>query len=133
MFLRVATTLVFAYVSTFIYRFIRNFLNARKSGFPSIIVPIDQNHLLWIILSVPLRPLLQKWLPKVVYERLALTIYGWEFLEGLRPFQGLAARDEDDKSFMLVTCGRAELSTCDPELVNEILYRTRDFYQLVRI
>lgn len=130
MFVRVVATLALLYFSTFAYCFVRNYLNARKSGFPSIIVPIDQNHVLWMILSVPLRPWLQKYLPGFIYKRLALTIYCWEYLEGLRPFRELAARGKDDKSFMLVTCGRAEFSTRDPELVNEILYRTRDFHQL---
>lgn len=74
-YLTIAFSCFLAYISTFVYCFIRNLTNARRTGFPSIIVPWDQNHLIWIVISVPLRPLLAKWLPRFIYERLSLTMY----------------------------------------------------------
>lgn len=124
-YLIITASIVVAYFSTFVYHLIRNLSYATKSGFPSVIVPWDQNHLIWIIISVPLRPYLEKWLPQWIYNRLVLCIYGNEFTENLRPFQQYLSAN--DKTFMLVTCGRPELSTRDPEIVLEILNRTRDF------
>ncbi|KYG41897.1 hypothetical protein M433DRAFT_7589 [Acidomyces richmondensis BFW] len=118
-----------AYYSTFVYCLIRNAYLARKTGFPSIVVPWDQNHFIWMVTSVPLRPRLQKWLPRWMYSRLVLTIYGWEFHERLRPMKEYSGPSGNDKSFMLVTCGKPEFWTCDPEIANEILRRPRDFQQ----
>lgn len=123
-YLTIAGSIIVCYFSTFVYHLIRNLYYARKSGFQSIIVPWDQNHLIWIVISVPLRSLLRKWLPRWLFQRMALTIYGYEFTEKLRPFE------HDEKTFMLVTCGRPEISTRDPELVAEILNRPRTFVQM---
>ena len=128
--LTVTATLVAAYFSTFIYCFIRNFFNARNTGFPSVICPWDQNHFVWMIISVPLRPWLQKHLPKYVYDRLVLTIYGWEFHERLRPFEEYSGPRGNDKSYMLVTCGRSEFWTRDAEIAAQVVGRPREFTQV---
>ncbi|KAK5120799.1 hypothetical protein LTR85_005866 [Meristemomyces frigidus] len=125
--LAVAAALIAAYCSTFLYCFIRNFFSARKTGFPSVIVPWDQNHFVWMVCSVPLRPLLQRWLPQVVYDRIVLTIYGWEFHERMRPYEEYSGPRGNDKSFMLVTCGKSEFWTYDAEITSEVLRRPRDF------
>lgn len=39
------------------YNLARNYIAAKKTGLPIIIVPIDQNNLLWMVTSVPLRPI----------------------------------------------------------------------------
>ncbi|TKA66445.1 hypothetical protein B0A55_10006 [Friedmanniomyces simplex] len=122
----IAASLVAAYFSTFVYCFIRNLLNARKSGFPIVIIPWDQNHWAWMLLGVPLRPLLKKWLPKPIWERLALSIYGFEFHEGTRPFEQYC---KGQKSYMHVGMGRSEFWTSEPEIGFEILRRPRDFQQ----
>jgi hypothetical protein len=44
------------YLATFPYKLARNYITARKTGLPIIIVPIDQNHPLWMVTCVPLRP-----------------------------------------------------------------------------
>lgn len=128
--LTVVGTVIAAYFSTFVYCFIRNFINVRGIDLPSIIVPWDQNHFLWMVTSVPLRPILQRYLPKFVYDRLVLTIYGWEFHERLRPFEEYSGPQGNEKSFMLVSCGRLELWTWDAEIVAQILGRPRDFMQV---
>ncbi|OQO07043.1 hypothetical protein B0A48_07609 [Cryoendolithus antarcticus] len=111
------------------YRFLRNFYYARKSGVPVIILPWDQDNPLWIVISVPLRPVLQKILPKVVFERIVLAIYGWEFHDKLRPFEQYAAPQGNDKTFFLVTAGLSEITTRDPEVAWQIVSRPRDFVQ----
>jgi hypothetical protein len=44
------------YLIKFPYKLVRNYITARKTGLPIIIVPIDQNHLLWMVTCVSLRP-----------------------------------------------------------------------------
>ncbi|OQO02239.1 hypothetical protein B0A48_11793 [Cryoendolithus antarcticus] len=111
------------------YRFLRNLYYARKSGVPVIILPWDQDNPLWIVISVPLRPVLQKILPKVVFERIVLAIYGWEFHDKLRPFEQYAAPQGNDKTFFLATAGLSEITTRDPEVAWQIVSRPRDFQQ----
>jgi len=48
--------LVALYLARFPYNLIRNYIAARKMGLPIIIVPIDQHHIIWMLISVPLRP-----------------------------------------------------------------------------
>lgn len=62
-------------------------------------------------------------LPKSIWERFAITIYGWEFHERERPFEQYAS----GKSFVLAGCGRLELWNRDSEIAYEILRRPRDF------
>lgn len=126
----VFASLIAAYCSKFIYCLIRNFFTARKTGFPSVIVPWDQNHFFWMVASVPLRPHFQRWLPKAVYDRIVLTIYGWEFHERMRPFEEYSGPRGNDKSYMLVTCGKSEFWTYDADIANEVLRRPRDFQQV---
>ncbi|KAK6417606.1 hypothetical protein LTR95_017306 [Oleoguttula sp. CCFEE 5521] len=92
------------------YRFLRNFYYAMKAGVPVIILPWDQDNPLWIVISVPLRPVLQKILPNVIFERIVLAIYGWEFHDKLRPFEQYAAPQGNDKTFFPV-CPRSLLVT----------------------
>jgi len=125
----IGLAVVGGYCSTFVYCLIRNAYLASKTGFPSIVVPWDQNHFIWMVTSVPLRTHLQNWLPMWMYNRLVLTIYGWEFHERLRPMKEYSGPSGNDKSFMLVTCGKPEFWTSDAEIANEILRRPRDFQQ----
>nr|OQO16771.1 hypothetical protein B0A51_14993 [Rachicladosporium sp. CCFEE 5018] len=111
------------------YRFLRNFYYARKSGVPVIILPWDQDNPLWIVISVPLRPVLQKVLPKVLFERIVLAIYGWEFHDKLGPFEQYAAPQGNDKTFFLATAGLSEITTRDPEVAWQIVSRPKDFQQ----
>ncbi|KAF2768769.1 cytochrome P450 [Teratosphaeria nubilosa] len=111
------------------YRLLRNLYIARKTGFPCIVIPWDQNNFLWMVICVPLRVHLQKWLPKFIFKRLALTIYGWEYHERMRPYNDFSGPNQNAKSFIMVTCGKPEFSTCDRDIAYEILRRPRDFPQ----
>lgn len=125
--LTILGTLVAAYLSTFVYALIRNLIIARKTGLPYIVVPIDQNHFIWMIASIPLRPWFRRNLPKWIWNRLTLTIYGWEFHEQLRPFEEYF---DGAKSYIHVGCGMLEFWTSDPEITSQILNRPGDFVQL---
>lgn len=57
--LLVAAGLLLLYFLQYPYNLGRNYLTARKTGLPIIIVPIDQNAFLWMVISVPLRPILK--------------------------------------------------------------------------
>lgn len=127
--LAIAGTVLFIYLSSFVYNFARNYANARKSGLPIICVPWVQNHFIWMVICGPSRPYLKKYLPPALYDRMILTIFGFEFWEKLRPYEKFAAPQGNDKSFVMVTPGLYEVNTRDAELAHEILRRPRDFQQ----
>jgi cytochrome P450 len=129
-FLAIVVTLLCVYCSSLVYRLLVNLFHARKSGLPYIIIPWDQDNFFWLVVCVPLRPWLKRNLPKWAYDRLSLTIYGFEFHERLRPFEQHAAPQGNDKSYAIVTVGAFEVTTRDPEIVAEVLRRPRDFMQM---
>jgi hypothetical protein len=57
--LTIIASLLALYIAKYPYKLARNYIKARKTGLPMIIVPIDQNNILWMVLSVPLRPIFQ--------------------------------------------------------------------------
>ncbi|KAJ5791569.1 uncharacterized protein N7518_008580 [Penicillium psychrosexuale] len=119
--------LVLIYLTNFAYRLFRNIRAAKSIGLPYLVYPIDPSNIIWLLTSVPLRPWLKRILPKQIWERLTLTIYGWEFYEKRRPFDEYAAPQGYRKSFLVASCGPLELCTADPILAAEVLQRTDDF------
>jgi hypothetical protein len=65
--------LVALYLARFPYNLVRNYVTARKMGLPIIIVPIDQHHLIWMLISVPLRPVFKVWMMALC---ISSTIFG---------------------------------------------------------
>lgn len=124
----IATFLLLVF-ARFIYNLIRNVITARSVGLPTVFVPVDQASLLWLMLSAPNRRRLQQLLPVRVWERVSLTIAGWEFHEKSRPFDQFAARhgDETNRTFLLIGLRQFELWTADPKVVEDIVLRIRDF------
>lgn len=120
-------SLLIIYCLSLLARLVQNLLHARKSGLPYIIIPWDQNSFLWMLTSVPLRPWLATHTPKWINDRLSLTIFGFEFHEGLRAFHQYAAPQGNDRSYAIVTPGKLEIHTRDPEVVQEVLRRPNDF------
>ncbi|KAI0440524.1 cytochrome P450 [Xylaria telfairii] len=125
----VSSALLLLFVSRIVYNFLRNIMNARAIGVPMLLVPIDQNHLLWLILSTTNRHRLQQLLPTWLWKRISLTILGWEFHEQLRPFIQLKSHHEDElcESFLLVGFGTLDFWTADPKAAQEICSRVHDF------
>jgi len=63
-----------------------------------------------------------------------MCIYGWEYHEGMRPFEDFCRQEANDgdkiiKSFILTGLGNIELWTADPEISSEILRRPDEFKQ----
>lgn len=128
--LTIAASLLLIYILSLAYRLIANLFHAWESGFPYLVIPWDQNQFVWMITSVPLRPYLEKYMPVWIYDRLSLTIYGLEFHEKLRPYEQYAAPQGNDKSYAIVTPGKFEVETRDPEIATEVLRRPTDFPQV---
>lgn len=101
-----------------------NHLKARRTGFPIYISPVNQDNLLWLIFSVPLRPLFSRFLPAFAFDRIKVAIYGWEYI--LRN----SVQEKLGATFLLVTPGRNELWTTDPEIAQIVLQRRKDFVHL---
>lgn len=106
--------------STF-YSLVRNYLSARKIGAPISILPWNNQNPIWMIVSVPLVPPLEKYLPASWYRALNMSTYGFEF----RLKEDLFAKDKD--TVVLVTSGPVEVSIRDPELASEVMRRLKDF------
>ena len=101
----------------------KNYCEARRSGFPLLVCPANTGNVLWIVFAVASRPLLSRCLPSPAYNRIKAAIYGWEFLYRYEMFAWLGP------SFILVTPGKNEFWTADPEMASAILTRRNDFLQ----
>ncbi len=128
-FLRAVGTLLLLYFCSTVYRLTRNIVKARAVEVPTVLVPVDQGNLLWLILAGTNRNRLRRLLPAQLWSRIALTIFGWEFDEKLQPFEKFAARDGNIKckSYLLVGFGPLDFWTADPIAAREICLRVRDF------
>lgn len=128
-------TILALLATSFAYNLVQNIIKARAMGLPVVFVPLDQAHLLWVIVGPHLRRPLERILPARLWERLSLSIFGWEFHEGLRPFERFASgggtHDKGslaaDRSFALVGLRSLEVWTADPVAAQDIILRTRDF------
>ncbi|TLD28884.1 hypothetical protein PspLS_03347, partial [Pyricularia sp. CBS 133598] len=116
-------------------RLIRNIFRARQLKLPYIVVPVDQSSLAWILVMMPLKPLLEPLLPTSIYRRLKLTTFDWEWQEKRRPFDDYAASSPQDdgssgsgRTFVMAGGGSLlEVWTCDSELAIDVLSRAADF------
>lgn len=103
---------------------IRNYLDARKTGLPILICPIDQNSVIWIILGMKLEPYFERYLPTAFYDHIRPSIYGWDwrykdtFWDRIGP------------TFILVTAGENFLWSSDVDTCQAILGRRKDFVRL---
>ena len=111
--------LLFGY---YLYIFMRNYIDAQRSGFRVLALPIAVGALPWVIFSVPLRPVFARWLPTFIFERLKMGIYGWEFFAKNKVYEELKTQ-----SFVLATASTCELWTADPEIAHALLSRHKDF------
>jgi hypothetical protein len=73
------------YLMRWPYNLIRNYMAARKTGLPVVVIPIDQNDLIWMLLSVSLRPFFQVCQPslKTSHVSMRLTFLCREFFRNL--------------------------------------------------
>lgn len=127
--LGVLATLLLLLLVRFTYNLVRNIQAARKVGVPIVFVPVHHASLFWLLFSVANRNCIKRLLPTWLWNRVSLTIAGWEFHEKKRPFQQFAVHDEYDQnmSFILVGLFQFEFWTADPKCVQVIVARYRDF------
>lgn len=104
--------------------FPRNYQLARKTGLPILISPVNPANPLWLVLSAMFQPALARYLPSVIYDRIKVAIYGWEFR------CRYTVNTKLGPAFVLVTTARNEIWIADPEMAYAVLVRRNDFKQL---
>lgn len=117
----VAWTLTVAYVVYCIVRFLQTYHTARKTGFPICVVPVDFHSLVWRIVSVPLRPVFQKYLPEYLSFRLEAGTYGAEFLLRDRLVQRYGS------TVVLCGIGSLQVLSADATIINQVLSQPKKF------
>ena len=119
--LLVLSTLTAVYVLSGVWTLIKHFLTARQSGLPAYISPTNPANPLWMISQVFVRPVLEKLLPAAAFERINITIHGWEFRGRY------TTHAKYGTTFMYATPGTIELWVADEEIAHAILARRNDF------
>ncbi|KAI5236314.1 cytochrome P450 [Aureobasidium subglaciale] len=111
------------------FTFCRNIRNARRVGVTVKVLPVEQENVIWLVLSPWIRQITSLLLPNRVFKKLNLAIFGWEFGEKRRPFDQLGSNSGsiNDNSYVLAGLSIIEFWTIDPEAIQDILHRTRAF------
>ncbi|KAK6361118.1 hypothetical protein TWF730_004865 [Orbilia blumenaviensis] len=120
---------ILLYSSYFLLKLLSNWLKARKTGLPVVVIPAAQDNPIWMIVCIPLRPLLKRFLPEDLFLRLGATMHGWENDLKLEPYEKWSIPYGSPKSLVLAGAGRVEVSTWDHEMIAEVLRRPKDFIQ----
>ena len=113
-------SLIPLYILYSLYHLEKNYLLARKTGLPIIILPIDCGNPLWQTADQIIIPLCKK-LPFGNGNFTRFNFRGWELRDRWRAFE------ENGPAFIFVTPGRNWLQLADPEAVAEIYQRREDF------
>ena len=122
--LNIAASLVGAYLLVCVFSLFRNYSIARKTGFAILVTPVNPSNPAWMVLSVAFRPMLKRFLPSALWERIKMGIYGWEFFDKYRVHEKLGP------AFLYVNPGSCnELYVADAELADQISMRRKDFFQ----
>lgn len=117
---------------------VRNALIAHRLGFPTVHVPLlAQEGYVWMIFGPVTRLWFKRRLPTIISDRLALTVYGFEYFERDKPFKNYVAPQVKanpnlrggGKTYALVTAGQFEITTWDAEIAREMTARPKDFLQ----
>jgi cytochrome P450 len=103
---------------------IRNYLRVRSSQIPRYLCPTNPRSIVWMILGLPFKPLLQVILPTFLFDRITPTFYGWAFPAKWT----LHARFGN--MFFINTPGTNDLWIADPDAAQDILKRPKDFIPL---
>jgi hypothetical protein len=122
-FITVLLGLSAAYLLSSVYSLYRNYRIALASGVPVIVCPVNPDNIIWIVIKVPLQPTLQKILPAFLYDRIKISIFGWEFRDNFELHSRVG------NTFSLATPGGVEFWIADPEVSQVVLAKRKDFVQ----
>lgn len=123
-FLLILLTLIGVWLLSNLLALYNNYRIARTSNLPILIGIGNPDNYIWMVLSVPLRRILEKLLPASFYEKFfQTTIYGWEFRDKN------ALHKRIGQMFLLVSAGETELWVADPTAAQSVLTRRKDFVQ----
>ena len=75
----------------------RNYVVARRTGYPVVISPVLSYSIAWRVLNLPLNHKFKEWFPEWIFERLDILTYAWEFR------RKSTVHDRLGKVFVLVT------------------------------
>ena len=117
---------IFAIILTLWYfsSFPTNYRQARKTGLPIFISPVNPANPFWLVFAATFQPQLERYLPSCIYNRIRTAIFGWEFRCRYTVNAKLGP------VFVLVTPARNEVWVADPRMASEVLARRKDFLQL---
>ncbi|KAI9046082.1 cytochrome P450 [Aspergillus affinis] len=117
----ITTALIAVYLLMKIVALAKNYSRARRSGFPVYISPVPSENIVWMVTAPILLRYLKNYLPQGIYDRLDVTLHGWEFRQNGAIFRRVA------KTFMLVTPDEVSFWSADPALGKAVLQRRKDF------
>jgi cytochrome P450 len=120
--LEIGLALVAAYVLYGAFRFVENYLEARKCGFPIYITPIDQVSPFWLIFSSAILPVCKRFLPSTLWRPLDLSTYGFEWRD-------IVHGRTRPPAWMLIGPGKIDLFLEDPVMINSVLSKRKQFPQ----
>ena len=112
--------LVLGWLSYVLYGLKVNYDDARKSGLPVIVLPIDSANPLWMIIDRKVAQLVRH-IPFCSGNFTRFNWRGWEIHDRYRAHQQLG------DALLFVTPGKIYLQLCDAEAVSEIFQRRTDF------
>ena len=116
--------LILLYVLSYFATLYKHYREGRATGLPLVVCPINPDNIIYMIISVPIRPLLERVLPEWIYFGIRPSIYGWEFRDRYQ-----ITHPKVGDSFLLVSSGSPVLWIADPALGTAILQRRKDFVQ----
>lgn len=122
----IIATVLIAPITYYIYSIYKAYRLALKIGLPIVIIPVDPHNPLWLISSVPLKPLLSRILPAFIWHRLEIITYGFEHESRWEPFA------RNGKAYTLVGPGSVQVWLADAELLT-ILYARRKSFEMQQL
>ena len=117
-------TALLAVVVRDVYSLYRNYQSAKELGLPTVICPIDNHRVLWLLNQVWLLPLLRK-LPKKWNGFTKYLEFGWQYAD--RRSGRSSTHETLGPAIVLVTPGKNQIIVSDPVAIHDMLNRYRIF------
>jgi len=122
--LTIVFTLLVGAITYYCYALYTSYVAAAKIGLPIVLCPVNPLNILWLVASVPLRPVLSRILPRFLWQRLEIVTYGFEFST-----RGETFLRTFGKAYTLVGPGSFEVWLGDAELVHAVLNQRKGYEQ----